>query len=39
TDKAKITRKWSKLDKHGHEERKSTQEAGDSKAKEQKVDP
>ncbi|GJU44026.1 hypothetical protein Tco_1201292 [Tanacetum coccineum] len=27
-DIAKIIRKWSKPDKHGHEERKSTQEAG-----------
>ncbi|GKB08921.1 hypothetical protein Tco_0837233 [Tanacetum coccineum] len=33
TDKAKTTRK---PDKHGHEERKSTQEAGDSIAKRQK---
>ncbi|GJW20444.1 hypothetical protein Tco_0031066 [Tanacetum coccineum] len=32
-DIAKITRKQLKPGKHGHEERKSTQEAGDSKAK------
>ncbi|GKG19483.1 hypothetical protein Tco_0376582, partial [Tanacetum coccineum] len=33
TDKTKITRKRSKMDKHGHEERKSTKEAGNSKPK------
>ncbi|GKB23299.1 hypothetical protein Tco_0862700 [Tanacetum coccineum] len=33
TDKTKITRKRSKPDKHGHEERKSTKEAGNSKPK------
>ncbi|GJS38155.1 hypothetical protein Tco_0563198 [Tanacetum coccineum] len=37
TDKAKITKKTIKMDKHGHEERKSTKEAGDSIAKGQKV--
>ncbi|GJS30297.1 hypothetical protein Tco_0490917 [Tanacetum coccineum] len=36
TDKAKNARKRSKPDKHGHEERKSTQEAEDSIAKRQK---
>ncbi|GKE01821.1 hypothetical protein Tco_1389804, partial [Tanacetum coccineum] len=36
-DKAKTTRKRSKPDKHGHGERKSTQEAGDSIAKTQKA--
>ncbi|GJU40099.1 hypothetical protein Tco_1193056 [Tanacetum coccineum] len=35
--KQKIARKRSKPDKHGHEKRKSTQEAGDSIAKRQKV--
>ncbi|GJV50435.1 hypothetical protein Tco_1440647 [Tanacetum coccineum] len=39
TDKAKITRKRSKSDNHGHEERKSTKGAKDSIAKGQKVKP
>ncbi|GJU09244.1 hypothetical protein Tco_1125674 [Tanacetum coccineum] len=37
TDISKITRKPSKIGKHGHEERKSTKEAKDSKAKPRKV--
>ncbi|GJU56227.1 hypothetical protein Tco_1229941 [Tanacetum coccineum] len=37
TDISKITRKPSKTGKHGHEERKSTKEAKDSKLKPRKV--
>ncbi|GJR89325.1 putative reverse transcriptase domain-containing protein [Tanacetum coccineum] len=37
TDKTKITRKPSKMGKHGHEERKSTKEARDAKPKARKV--
>ncbi|GJZ82147.1 hypothetical protein Tco_0647141, partial [Tanacetum coccineum] len=37
TDISKITRKPSKTGKHGHEERKSTKEAKDSKPKPRKV--
>ncbi|GJR06543.1 hypothetical protein Tco_0529527 [Tanacetum coccineum] len=39
TDKTKITRKPSKMGKHGHEKRKSTREAKDSKPKPRKVNP
>ncbi|GKA98484.1 reverse transcriptase domain-containing protein, partial [Tanacetum coccineum] len=39
TDISKITRKPSKTGKHGHEERKSTKEAKDSKPKPRKVNP
>ncbi|GJX45810.1 reverse transcriptase domain-containing protein [Tanacetum coccineum] len=37
TDKTNITRKPSKIGKHGHEKRKSTREAKDSKPKPEKV--
>ncbi|GJR77748.1 hypothetical protein Tco_0090113 [Tanacetum coccineum] len=37
TDKTKITRKPSKPDKHGHEKRKSTKEAGINQSQGQKV--
>ncbi|GJU46494.1 hypothetical protein Tco_1203760 [Tanacetum coccineum] len=37
TDKTKITRKSPKTGKHGHEKRKSTREAKDSKPKPEKV--
>ncbi|GJY13818.1 hypothetical protein Tco_0383127 [Tanacetum coccineum] len=39
TDISKITRKRSKSGKHGHEKRKSTREAKDSKPKPEKVKP
>ncbi|GKC94660.1 hypothetical protein Tco_1160102, partial [Tanacetum coccineum] len=39
TDISKITRKSSKTGKHGHEKRKSTREAKDSKPKPRKVKP
>ncbi|GKA10424.1 reverse transcriptase domain-containing protein [Tanacetum coccineum] len=39
TDISKITRKPSKTGKHGHEKRKSTREAKDSKPKPRKVNP
>ncbi|GJW17427.1 hypothetical protein Tco_0024863 [Tanacetum coccineum] len=39
TDISNITRKPSKTDKHGHEERKSTREAKDSKPKPEKIKP
>ncbi|GJY17521.1 hypothetical protein Tco_0389012 [Tanacetum coccineum] len=39
TDMSKIIRKPSKTGKHGHEERKSTKEAKDSKPKPRKVNP
>ncbi|GKE09277.1 hypothetical protein Tco_1412828 [Tanacetum coccineum] len=39
TDISKITRKSSKMGKHGHEKRKSTREAKDSKPKPRKVNP
>ncbi|GJT97737.1 hypothetical protein Tco_1093255 [Tanacetum coccineum] len=39
TDISNITRKPSKTDKHGHDERKSRREAKDSKPKPEKIKP
>ncbi|GKD71350.1 hypothetical protein Tco_1325440, partial [Tanacetum coccineum] len=39
TDISKITRNSPKMSKHGHEKRKSTKEAKDSKPKPREVNP